>query len=104
MNDRFGRRGWSGCSRVHTLRQSLTQPPAELHLRFDVVCAAGWPCINPPSPFLVIDIYLWVLEQNVAAQRFYGALGGEFVERVAREPQPGHKLRVYWPDPRRLIR
>jgi ribosomal protein S18 acetylase RimI-like enzyme len=52
-------------------------------------------------------LYLWVLEQNVAAQAFYQALGGTIVER-AKVPDvagvPGRLngspncLRVAWPD------
>jgi GNAT superfamily N-acetyltransferase len=52
-------------------------------------------------------IYLWVLEQNVAAQRFYRARGGACVEK-ALVPPPGGvptrlngapaMLRVAWPD------
>lgn len=34
------------------------------------------------------DIYLWVLEQNTAAQRFYRAIGGIEVERGS-VPSPG---------------
>jgi len=34
-------------------------------------------------------LYLWVLEQNVAAQGFYGAQGGLDVERVLGGPFPG---------------
>ena len=58
-------------------------------------------------------VYLWVLEQNVAAQAFYDARGGRSVER--REVQspggvPGrlagapHALRYVWPDPGPLLR
>jgi ribosomal protein S18 acetylase RimI-like enzyme len=52
-------------------------------------------------------VYLWVLEQNTAAQRFYQAMGGSFVEKTAVDPPEGapsringtpHKLRVAWPD------
>jgi GNAT superfamily N-acetyltransferase len=53
------------------------------------------------------SMYLWVLEQNTAAQRFYRACGGTCVER-ARVPPPGgvparlngspNGLRVTWPD------
>jgi hypothetical protein len=52
-------------------------------------------------------LYLWVLEQNVAAQAFYRALGGTVVER-GKVPDPGGVpgrlggspgcLRVAWPD------
>ena len=49
--------------------------------------------------------YLWVLEQNIAAQGFYRALGGAREERVAVAPPGGvpgrlrgkpHKLRYSW--------
>ncbi|TML31404.1 MAG: GNAT family N-acetyltransferase [Actinobacteria bacterium] len=52
-------------------------------------------------------MYLWVLEQNVAAQRFYRALGGTFVESAsvtAPGGVPGRlngspkKLRFAWPE------
>jgi GNAT superfamily N-acetyltransferase len=54
-------------------------------------------------------LYLWVLEQNIAAQRFYQALGAAPVE-TAMVPAPGgdparlngrpRKLRMAWPDVR----
>jgi ribosomal protein S18 acetylase RimI-like enzyme len=48
-------------------------------------------------------LYLWVLEQNVAAQAFYRARGGTFVEQQVRGPFPGGGTamawRVAWPDP-----
>jgi ribosomal protein S18 acetylase RimI-like enzyme len=53
------------------------------------------------------SMYLWVLEQNTAAQRFYRAFGGTRVEK-ARVPPPGgvaarlngspNCFRVAWPD------
>ncbi len=52
-------------------------------------------------------LYLWVLAQNLAAQRFYRSRGGECVERVPVEPPGGvpawlngspDKLRFAWPD------
>lgn len=53
------------------------------------------------------SMYLWVLEQNLRAQRFYRALGGSHVE-VAAVPPPGgvptrlngapNGLRMVWPD------
>ncbi|MFC1418255.1 GNAT family N-acetyltransferase [Streptacidiphilus cavernicola] len=56
-------------------------------------------------------MYLWVLEQNTAAQRFYRALGGARVEADA-VPAPGgvpdrlngspERLRIAWEDVRRL--
>jgi GNAT superfamily N-acetyltransferase len=52
-------------------------------------------------------MYLWVLQQNTAAQRFYAAMGGKTVEKaLVRIPggdpsrlcgRPG-KLRIAWPD------
>jgi ribosomal protein S18 acetylase RimI-like enzyme len=52
-------------------------------------------------------VYLWVLEQNTAAQGFYQAMGGRCVEKAAVEPPGGmparlngtpYKLRFAWPD------
>jgi ribosomal protein S18 acetylase RimI-like enzyme len=52
-------------------------------------------------------VYLWVLEQNTAAQRFYRALGGACVEKAAASPPGGipsrltgspNGLRFAWPD------
>lgn len=56
-------------------------------------------------------IYLWVLEQNLAARQFYRAAGGTCVERAliaapggvqARLAGRPHKLRFTWPDPSAL--
>ena len=57
-------------------------------------------------------LYLWVLEQNLAAQAFYRAQGGTCVERGV-VPDPGGVpgrlngsppcLRYAWPDPRKLL-
>lgn len=48
-------------------------------------------------------LYLWVLEQNTAAQGFYSARGGTAVGRTVRGPFPGGGtavgLRYAWPDP-----
>jgi GNAT superfamily N-acetyltransferase len=44
-------------------------------------------------------LYLWVLEQNRAAQAFYLALRGDIVERRDRSPQPGFALRCVWREP-----
>jgi hypothetical protein len=52
-------------------------------------------------------MYLWVLEQNTAAQEFYRALGGTCVEKAPVSPPGGvasrlagspAKLRFTWPD------
>jgi len=51
-------------------------------------------------------LYLWVLAQNVAAQAFYGALGGTCVERGFGCPPDGGRpprLRYAWPDPSVLL-
>lgn len=53
------------------------------------------------------SLYLWVQEQNVAAQEFYRATGGTCVERALISAPGGvpsrlagcpHKLRFTWPD------
>jgi GNAT superfamily N-acetyltransferase len=58
-------------------------------------------------------LYLWVLEQNSAAQQFYRAAGGTCVERVAVSPPGGvpsrlngtpYKFRFAWPDAALLAR
>ena len=57
-------------------------------------------------------LYLWVLEQNVRARRFYEARGGRRVDRDHVHPPGGDpsricgvvtKLRYVWPDPSRLL-
>jgi len=58
-------------------------------------------------------LYLWVLEQNVAAQAFYEACGGRRVERAMAQAPGGiasrlngspAKFRYAWPDPAVLLR
>jgi ribosomal protein S18 acetylase RimI-like enzyme len=48
-------------------------------------------------------LYLWVLDQNVAAQSFYDACGGTKVETALRGPFPGGGRavghRYFWPEP-----
>ena len=53
-------------------------------------------------------LYLWVLEQNLAAQAFYRALGGRPVEHTKTQAPGGDparlngvpmKFRYVWPDP-----
>jgi len=52
-------------------------------------------------------LYLWVLDQNKAAQLFYDARGGTRVETTMRGPFPGGGRaighRYSWRDPSRLI-
>ena len=52
-------------------------------------------------------LYLWVLEQNQAAQAFYRARGGTCVGRELAGPFPGGGtavgLRYAWPDPATLL-
>ncbi len=57
-------------------------------------------------------LYLWVLEQNLAAQAFYEVRGGRRVERTAATPPGGiagrlsgspSKFRYAWPDPAVLL-
>ena len=57
-------------------------------------------------------LYLWVLAQNLAAQRFYRARGGEPVERAPVPPPGGvparlngspDGLRIAWPDAAILV-
>ncbi len=56
---------------------------------------------RPASP-----LYLWVLQQNLAAQVFYGALGGAVVGEELAGPFPGGgrapAYRVAWREPRSL--
>jgi hypothetical protein len=51
-------------------------------------------------------IHLWVFEANQAGLRFYERLGGTVVEQDT-SPIPEAKgaviLRLYWPDPHRLL-
>jgi GNAT superfamily N-acetyltransferase len=53
------------------------------------------------------SMYLWVLEQNIAAQQFYQAFGGTCVEKTMVSPPGGvparlngspNKFRFTWPD------
>lgn len=52
-------------------------------------------------------LYLWVLEQNTAAQAFYHSQGGRRVERELAGPFPGgghaFSFRYAWPDTSGLI-
>jgi len=52
-------------------------------------------------------LYLWVLDQNAAAQIFYAARGGVEAGREMRGPFPGGGTalgrRIVWPDPSTLL-
>ena len=51
-------------------------------------------------------LYLWVLEQNVAAQGFYRRLGGVFADRETSDAPGGGAvvgLRAVWDDPARML-
>lgn len=51
-------------------------------------------------------LYLWVLEDNVAAQAFYRARGGRPADREVSEPPGGGSvvgIRYVWPDPATLL-
>ena len=51
-------------------------------------------------------LFLWVLEENRAAQAFYNARGGQNVERAADTAPDGtvlFGLRYVWPDPGTLL-
>jgi ribosomal protein S18 acetylase RimI-like enzyme len=52
-------------------------------------------------------LYLWVLEQNTAAQAFYAALGGSISGSELRGPFPGGgtapALRIAWREPGMLV-
>jgi GNAT superfamily N-acetyltransferase len=51
-------------------------------------------------------IHLWVFEDNIAARRFYDALGGELVERRTRKVLEGIErpsLRYVWHDLQKLL-
>lgn len=58
--------------------------------------------LQPPT-----GLYLWVLEQNEAAQAFYRARGGVAAGRERRGPFPGggtaFAFRMTWPDPAALL-
>jgi ribosomal protein S18 acetylase RimI-like enzyme len=52
-------------------------------------------------------LYLWVLQQNTAAQAFYDAIGGRRVGEGVSDPPGGGTaptFRYAWPDPAALVR
>jgi GNAT superfamily N-acetyltransferase len=51
-------------------------------------------------------LYLWVIEKNSRARRFYAHAGGAEIERVELAMPDGSRLpemRCYWADPARLV-
>ena len=58
--------------------------------------AADWFIANAHSP----AVYLWVIEQNTGARRFYETLGATNAETVSPLPSgsPGRACRYVWPD------
>ena len=51
-------------------------------------------------------LYLWVIEKNSRARKFYAKAGAVEVERVELPMPDGSRLaemRCYWPDPARLL-
>jgi len=51
-------------------------------------------------------LYLWVIEQNIRARRFYSQAGGLEVGRETLSMPDGSRvmeMRCYWPDPARLL-
>jgi ribosomal protein S18 acetylase RimI-like enzyme len=82
--------------------------PDNLHVRHDLkrqgigarLMAATARAVAARSPSS--GLYLWVLEQNTAAQAFYEAHGGRRIERELTGPFPGGghawSFRYAWPD------
>jgi ribosomal protein S18 acetylase RimI-like enzyme len=53
-----------------------------------------------------VGLYLWVIEQNVRARRFYVKAGGEFVGSLLNSMPDGQRviaLRCYWPEPSSVL-
>lgn len=64
--------------------------------------ATQWVMLTEPG----WSIHLWVFEANVAARRFYDALGGEVVEHHKKEVLKGIEipsLLYIWPDLQKLL-
>ncbi len=62
-----------------------------------MVRAAGWFAANAQSR----AVYLWVIEQNTGARRFYetlGAVNAETVDLTLQSGNPGRTCRYVWPD------
>jgi len=83
-----------------------------LHVRFAQKRTGVGTRLMAESARAVLDdapgtgLYLWVLEENRAAQSFYDARGGACVERVVHPAPDGGSapvLRFVWPDPSTLL-
>ncbi len=64
--------------------------------------AAAWAVERYPAR----GMYLWVMQKNVNAQRFYERIGGVNVEAKVHEDVgrgAAHSFRIAWADPRALV-
>jgi ribosomal protein S18 acetylase RimI-like enzyme len=84
-----------------------------LHVRFDLKGSGIGTELMARTAAAVLErspasgLYLWVLEQNTAAQAFYRARGAEFADSREIEPPGGGTVvgvRCVWPDPSTLLR
>ena len=53
-----------------------------------------------------VGLYLWVVEQNYRARRFYERAGAEIAGSILNTMPDGQRiiaLRCYWPDPKMLV-
>jgi len=84
-----------------------------LHVVHDLKGEGVGTCLMAASARAVLaatpgsGLYLWVLDQNTAAQVFYAARGGMEAGREVRGPFPGGGTalgrRIVWPDPSTLL-
>jgi ribosomal protein S18 acetylase RimI-like enzyme len=83
-----------------------------LHVRYNLKRQGVGRALMAKSATVLIErrpasaLYLWVLQQNVAAQAFYAAVGGTVEEELAKHIPGGATARVYrvaWSDPRLLL-
>jgi ribosomal protein S18 acetylase RimI-like enzyme len=83
-----------------------------LHVVHDLKRQGVGRCLMAESAHVVVErrpgsgLYLWVLQQNIAAQAFYDAIGGTRVGEGATEPPGGGTAPTYryaWPDPAALV-
>ena len=85
-----------------------------LHVRYNLKRQGVGRALMAESAAVLVErrpasaLYLWVLQQNVAAQAFYAAVGGTVVEEELAKHIPGgataRVYRVAWSDPRLLLR